>query len=283
MNKIRQWLLNFVLNDSSEDGWMMVQRDNEYHLEKAEWDDDEQHYAIGEEHEELGRLRAWALDYVLGGSSADGWLLIQSGNPYTLEPAEYQPDANAYVVGDGEDKRFFEDRAGLMHSWRGVPLGLVTDSDRPIVDIDTAATAAGADQKITDGGELAANTKLSVQQIANRLKVGEVNTQYGTSHIVNPFHAVEDEPDVVDLRPATRLFPSETDPDTPRKAADNALEAERATEGLSMGNLTDWVQIVGSFLMGAIVAEYIAGSSGGGGVDVPLMLDMVLMMLSTSL
>jgi hypothetical protein len=261
MNKIRQWLLNFVLNDSSEDGWMMVQRNSEYHLEKAEWDDDEQHYAIGEEHEELGRLRAWALDYVLGGSSDDGWLMVQSGNRYALEPAEYRPDANAYVVGSGEDERFFEDRAGLMHSWRGVPVGMVTDSDRPIVDIDTASTAAGADQKMTDGGKLAASSKLSVEEIANRLKVGEVDTQYGTSHIVNPFHRVEDEPDVVDLRPATRLFPSETDPDTPRKAADNALEAERATDGLNVGKLTDWVQIVGSFLMGAIVTEYIAGSS----------------------
>jgi hypothetical protein len=68
-----------------------------------------------------------------------------------------------------------------------------------------------------------------------------------------------------------RLFPQESSPDTPRKAADNAVEAERATQGLSMGKVGDWVQIVGSFLMGAITVEFIAGSSGGGGVDVPIM------------
>jgi|AKVG01.1.fsa_nt_gi hypothetical protein len=273
MNPIRERLLNFVLNESADDGWLLVQRRNSYELEAVEWDERDEHY-VAKPDKELGFFRKKALDYVLGGSASDGWLMVQRGNKYELEAAEYRSDADAYVVTDEEgEEQFFEDSAGLMHTFRGVPLGIATDEARPIVDGDTAQVATAAGEKMTDGGVLTSDQQLSVNDVRKRLKVGEVNTQYGSVHIVNPFHRKDDEPDIVDLREAVRLFPNKTSPDTPRKAADNAVEAERATGGLDVGQLTDWVQIVGSFLMGAIVTEYIAGSSGGGGgVEIPVTL-----------
>jgi len=220
----------------------------------------------------MNKIHSWMLDRVLSSNKEDGWLIVQRGNSYSLEPADYDSDADAFVVEHNGDEQYYEDTAGLMHTMRGVPVGLATDEARPIVDTDTASTATTAEQKMTDGGLLSAETTLTVDEIVNRLKVGSVNTQYGQAHIINPFHALEDEPDVVDLRESVRLFPQESSPDTPRKAADNAVEAERATQGLSMGKVGDWVQIVGSFIMGAITVEFIAGSSGGGGVEVPIML-----------
>jgi len=225
----------------------------------------------------MNKIHDWMLDRVLKSNKDDGWLIVQRGNNYSLEPADYDSDADAFVVEHDGDEQYYEDTAGMMHTMRGVPVGLATDEARPIVDVETAKTATEAEQKMTDGGLLSADEMLSIDEIINRLKVGTVNTSYGTAHIINPFHRLEDEPDIVDLRESVRLYPRESMPDTPRKAADNAVEAERATQGLSMGKVGDWVQIVGSFLMGAITVEFIAGSSGGGGVDVPLMIpDVVL-------
>ncbi|MDR9412768.1 MAG: hypothetical protein RI531_09175, partial [Haloferacaceae archaeon] len=53
----------------------------------------------------------------------------------------------------------------------------------------------------------------------------------------------------------------------PRKAAKNAIEAERATQGIDLSQLTQIGTIFGAFLLGAITVEFIAGG-GGGGVDV---------------
>lgn len=204
----------------------------------------------------------------------EGWLLVQSGNEYVLEPVDYDADADAFIIErDGEEDQFFEDNMGMMHSLFGVPIGLATDEARPIVDADSAKTASAADQKVTDGGIMAKEETLEVGEVMNRMKVGTVQTGNGIAHLINPWHHENDEPDIVDIRPTMRMFRHDSSPDTPRKAAKNAVEAERATGGLDVGALTDWVQIVGSFLMGAIVTEYIAGSSGGGGgIDIPVTL-----------
>ena len=219
----------------------------------------------------MNKIHDWMLDRVLKSNKDDGWLIVQRGNNYSLEPAEYDSDADAFVVEHDGDDQYYEDVAGMMHTMRGVPVGLATDEARPIVDVETAKTATAAEEKMTDGGILSTEAKLGIDEIINRLKVGTVNTSYGTAHLINPFHAAEDEPDIVDVRPVVRLFSNDTAPDTPRKSAENAVEAERAVKGLNVGKLGDWVQIVGSFLMGAITVEFIAGSSGGGGVDVPIM------------
>lgn len=276
MNKIRKWLLNFVLNASAKDGWLLMQRGSKYTLEQVFYDPENDAFVI-DEAQELGGLRQRALDYVLSASASDGWLLVQRGNKYTLEEATYDSDADAYRTGGGdEDELFFEDQAGRMHTFRGVPFGICNDEFRPILDADTAKTATAVDEKVTDGGKLAPQSSIKVSDVMKRMRVGTVSTQDGVAHIVNPYHHTDDEPDIVDMRPTASLLRHDSSPDAPRKAAKNAIEAERATDGLNVGNLTDWVQIVGSFLMGAIVTEYIAGSSGGGGVEVPLMLQPLI-------
>ncbi|MDR9412763.1 MAG: hypothetical protein RI531_09145, partial [Haloferacaceae archaeon] len=55
-------------------------------------------------------------------------------------------------------------------------------------------------------------------------------------------------------------------PDTPRKAAKNAVEAERANQGMDFGSLMQIGTIFGAFMLGAITVEYIAGGSGGSSV-----------------
>jgi hypothetical protein len=198
----------------------------------------------------------------------DGWILMQRANRYELEAIEFDSDADAYRIKESDE--YLEDNVGMMHTLFGVPFGLASDQGRPVVDIDAAQTASGIDHKITDGGTIDLEQRMSIQDIMDHFKIGTVQTSQGPAHIVNPFHATHDEEEIVDIRPTARLFGTASDPDTPRKAAKNAIEAERATQGMDLGQLGYWVQIVGSFLMGAIVTEYIAGSSGGGGIDVPL-------------
>jgi hypothetical protein len=226
------------------------------------------------------RVLSWALK-----RNKEGWLLVQSGNTYRFEPVDYDTDAGAYTI-DGEDgEQYFEDVAGQMRQLDGVPVGLAADDSRLIVDAETAKTATAVDDKVEDRGVLSPEEELSVSEIMNSMKVGSVQTANGVSHLINPFHKAEDEPDIVDVRPVVRLFSNNTAPDTPRKSAENAVEAERAVKGLNVGKLGDWVQIVGSFLMGAITVEFIAGSSGGGGVDVPIMImpDYALTLITTLL
>jgi hypothetical protein len=205
-------------------------------------------------------------------SNQDGWVLVQDGQQYRLEPLEEADQSDVYQLDDGET--MIEDRLDMMHLFGTVPLGLRLESRRPVVDIQSASAAAGEEKKLADGGELTTESTLSVKEIENRLKVGSVRTQQGVADIINPFHLREDEPDIVDLRPTVRLFENAADPETPVRAAKNAVEAERAVQGMDWGNAAQIGGMITAFLMGAITVEYIAGGSSGGGVNVGLMLDI---------
>jgi len=95
--------------------------------------------------------------------------------------------------------------------------------------------------------------------------------------IINPFHHTDDEPDIVDVRPTARLFRRAARPDTPRKAAKNAVEAERASQGLDLGTVGQTAMILMSAFIGGILT-YIgttAGGGGGGGIALPIMLSIL--------
>ena len=164
-----------------------------------------------------------------------------------------------------EPKQYFEDVAGQMRQLDGVPVGLAADDSRLIVDAETAKTATALDATVEDRGVLTPEEKLSVSEIMNSMKVGTVQTANGVSHLINPFHAAEDEPDIVDVRPVVRLFSNDTAPDTPRKSAENAVEAERAVKGLNVGKLGDWVRFAASFWRGGTTGESTEGRRSGGG------------------
>jgi len=217
------------------------------------------------------KIRQMALKWGLKGNK-EGWLLIQSGNGYDLKPVEWDTDAHAYRVETDSGDKFFEDENMLMRQLMGTPIGLATDETRTIVNATVAKQAAALNNKNEDHGTLEPTDHLTVNEIMKSMDVGTVHTSKGPAHIVNPFHRLEDEPSIVDIRPVIRMLTNETLPDTPRKAAKNAVEAERAVKGLDWSSASQIVGMIGSFLMGALVTEYIAGSSGGGGVDVPLQL-----------
>lgn len=283
MSRVRDYILNWVLN-GADDGVLLVQSGDSYELVGATRDHTDGGLTVAADDDgelrPLGAgsrfgLRRRALRWALNGT-ADAWLLVQSGNSYELVEAEYESDAGAYVVELDGAEQYYEDVGGMMGQLEGVPFGLANDDARVIVDADTAAAATAADAKVEDRGEIPRDAELSIDELRESMTVGTFETADGPAQIINPFHRASDEPDVVDLSSITRVMKHAGAPDAPRKAADNAVEAERATQGMSLGTLTDWVKIVGSFLMGALVVEYISGSSGGGGVEVPLVVSPAL-------
>ena len=215
------------------------------------------------------KLAGWAFKKLLR-SNGDGWVLTQRGNQYTIDPVERDAETDAYITNDGE---YLEDHIGRMKILHGVPFGLRLEQFRQVTDVEDAAVASAADDKVTDGGQLDVNEPITIAQIIERLKVGELFTNNGRIVIVNPFHRLSDQPDIVDLRPTMRLFRHGADPNTPQKAATNAVEAERAKQPRDLTGLAQMGSVFGAFLLGAIVVEYFGGGGGGGGsIDIGLMI-----------
>jgi hypothetical protein len=220
----------------------------------------------------MGRITDWRINRrkkKLASISNDGWLWVQRGNQYELEQLHRDSDADAYYVErDDGTKEFYEDNIGMMHTWQGVPFGIATDRSRVIADAETAQIAATVDQKEESNELVNEDSVFRLGDIMEHLTVGQIAAQGGQKAIiVNPFHRKDDEPDIVDVRPVTKLMRRAARPDTPRKAAKNAIEAERATKGLGIGGAMDYIALISAFLVGAITVEYIAGG-GGGGIDV---------------
>jgi hypothetical protein len=209
-------------------------------------------------------------------SNKEGWLLTQRGNRYTLDPVTRDADSDAFTVEFDGETEYVEDNVGMMHYLGGVPFGLRNENARPIVDATSAAVAQTETGKINDEHQLSVDDSLTLSQIIDRLTVGTVYTENGSVMIVNPFHALEDEPDIVDLRSVMRLFRHDADPKTPIKAAKNAIKAERAVSGFDWSNAAQIGGMLGAFLLGAIATEFIAGSAGGGMPEVNLGLMILL-------
>ena len=156
----------------------------------------------------------------------------------------------------------------MMHSFRGAPFGIATDRARVITDGETAQIATTMDQKDENNELVTEDSVFRLGDIMEHLTVGQIQAPGGgKAIIVNPFHRQADEPDIVDVRTITKLMRRASRPDTPRKGAKNAIEAERATQGIDLSQLSQRGRIVGAGRMGAITVEFIAGS-GSGGVDV---------------
>jgi hypothetical protein len=207
--------------------------------------------------------------------SDHGWLLVQHGRQYTLYPLNRDSDADAYYIETEDGKQYYEDNLGMMRSLNGVPFGIATDRGRPIVDAETAKTAAAMDQKDDEDRTLSPDDTLKISDIMQHMTVGELVPEDARKKIaiINPFHHIYDEPDIVDVRPVARLFRRSARPDTPRKAAKNAVEAERASQGLDLGTIGQTALILTSAFVGGLLT-YIGftASGGGGGIALPLIM-----------
>jgi hypothetical protein len=207
-------------------------------------------------------------------SNKDGWVLVQRGNTYALEKLERDTDAQAWTIdGEGGEEHYVTDPADQSHSWFGVPFGLKLEGKRPLVDVQTAATAEGA-AEATDGGRLVAEDEMSLQTMQERLTIGELELPQRGAVVkyINPFVEVPRDR-LVDLREITQLFRYEGGSEVPRQTAKNAKEAEQALES-GYGDLKDFGKVLASFIAGA-VAAFIgsSGGGGGGGMNVGLMID----------
>ena len=227
----------------------------------------------------IDSVRNWFRDRRLRkflGSTTHGWLLFQKGREYELKELGYDEALDCYYIQDedGEDL-YFEDELGRMGSLEGVPLGLASSQGRPILNAEDAEHATAFDEKSTDKKPLEDDQVVSVGEMRDSLQVARIERNGATDvEVINPFFDKERETDIVDLRPTFQLFRRSARPDTPRKAAKNAIEAERAKSGPDLGQIGYITTIFSAFFLGAIVTEFIAGGSSGGGVALPVMLEV---------
>ena len=218
----------------------------------------------------MNRIQRWMADRRLRKalrSNRHGWVLTQRGNEYDIEPIEREEDTGMYVTADSDE--YIEDNAGMMHTLEGVPFGLRRDDSRPIVDVVAAQVAEGAASKLPDGGTIAEDDRFTIEEISERLLVGKFRNGLGeTIHYLNPFVHV-DSGHVVDLRNIGKLFLHDSNPDAPRKAAENALEAERAlNDGFQWGELGRYAMFVVMLVLG----YGFGAQSSGAGISLGIMI-----------
>jgi len=111
----------------------------------------------------------------------------------------------------------------------------------------------------------------------SHMTVGELHPKESERSIaiINPFQTIYDEPEIVDVRPVARLFRRSARPDTPRKAAKNAIEAERASQGLDLGTIGQTALILTSAFVGGLLTYIGTTSQGGGGIALPLIIGLL--------
>jgi len=82
-----------------------------------------------------GWMRPRILRKVLN-SNTEGWLIIQRGQRYSIQPAEHAD--GGLTVEIGEETHHYE-RPEMMHDLMGVPVGLALAGPSSLVDVEAAA------------------------------------------------------------------------------------------------------------------------------------------------
>ena len=203
------------------------------------------------------------------------WVLKPvGGTKYDLETVEYDGvEGKAWRAGgeDDDDREYFDDAGGRMRTLFGKSFGLAVDDDiSAIVDATDAKIGEKEAAKMADGGTLDDETKSVLEDIRERAHIGSMEKSYQNGvkqriDYVNPFVELDEDDagTIVDVRDAVTLLSKNGSPETPRKTAENAAQAERAFE--DWGELKRNASLIAAFMMGAIVTEFIAGGGGGGG------------------
>jgi hypothetical protein len=235
---------------------------------------------------------------VRAGIRAGGdWILKPvGGTKYQLELVDYdEAEGRAWLAGDedDDDREYYDDHGGRMRTLFGKSFGIAVEDVSAVVDPVDCKIGEKEAQKATDGGEVVSQDRFTIEELQNRASVGtlEKTLTSGQQKIqrrieyINPFVTLDDSDDrtIVDVRDAVTLLSKNGSPETPRKTAENAAQAERAFE--DWGELKRNASLIAAFLMGAIVAEFIAGGGGGGGgggVSSPIMVSAGKMLMDTA-
>jgi hypothetical protein len=163
-------------------------------------------------------------------------------------------------------------------------------------EVERETTTTTRHHTVTDGGE-PADTNSQSQSLLQRLGLRSTDdtpptpdeltvTDEGadadeiTTQIDEEVETVverETRMDIIDVRDITSVLSHAGSPDTPRKTAENAAQAERAFD--DWGELKRNASLIAAFVIGAIMM-YIGMSNGGGGGGggVSIMLDTVTML-----
>ena len=199
-------------------------------------------------------------------SSNNGWLLYQEGGEYDLKKLHFDEDLDCYYIERAGERLYFEDHISRMGRIMGHPLGLASSQGRAVVNAHDAELATAMDEKTNNKNPVDDDDVMQVGTMRESLHVARIEKDRGNNvDVINPFADLDDHPSIVDLRPTWQLFRRAARPDTPRKAAKNAVEAERAKSGPDLGQIGYVGSLFAAFLLGAITVEFIAG----GGASVP--------------
>jgi hypothetical protein len=221
------------------------------------------------------------------------WVLKPvGGTKYDLETVDYDDaEGKAWRAGDDNDegREYYDDNGGRMRTLFGKSFGIVVEDISAIVDPVDAKLGELEGEKATDGGQLDSDDKGLIEDIRDRAHIGSMEKSYegGVKRridFINPFVEIGEDDEtgtIVDVRDAVTLLSKNGSPETPRKTAENAAQAERAFE--DWGELKRNASLIAAFLMGAIVTEFIAGGGGGGGGGISVGLSLARPMMDIGL
>jgi len=292
----------------SQDAWMLVQRGNSYDLTPVEYEKSVNAYKSEADDDEVewfeddGMMHSlWKVPF--GIAHEDHTAVV---DPVTAEIATAEIDKDD--TGDklrGDEEFALDELRSRLHvgtlERQSEGFKHRIDIINPFVTVEGAETEIEREtttttrhHTITDGGETADTNS---QSLLHRLGLrssddtpptpdelgssgddsepDEITTQIDEE--VETVVERETRMDIIDVRDITSVLSHAGSPDTPRKTAENAAQAERAFD--DWGELKRNASLIAAFVIGAIMM-YIGMSNGGGGGGggVSIMLDTVAML-----
>jgi hypothetical protein len=296
----------------AQDAWMLVQRGNSYDLTPVEYEKSVNAYKSEADDDEVewfeddGMMHSlWKVPF--GIAHEDHTAVV---DPVTAEIATAEIDKDD--TGDklrGDEEFALDELRSRLHvgtlERQSEGFKHRIDIINPFVTVEGAETEIEREtttttrhHTITDGGETAADEEQQQLSLLQRLGLrssddtpptpdelgssgdddaepDEITTQIDEE--VETVVERETRMDIIDVRDITSVLSHAGSPDTPRKTAENAAQAERAFD--DWGELKRNASLIAAFVIGAIMM-YIGMSNGGGGGGggVSIMLDTVAML-----
>lgn len=296
----------------AQDAWVLVQRGNSYDLQPVEYEKSVNAYKSEADDDEVewfeddGMMHSlWKVPF--GICHEDHTAVV---DPVTAEIATAELDKDN--TGDklrGDEEFALDELRSRLHvgtlERQSEGFKHRIDIINPFVTVEGAETEVEREtttttrhHTVTDGGEPAdTNSQTQTQSLLQRLGLRSVDDTPPTrdeltvtdddadpdeitTQIDEEVETVverETRMDIIDVRDITSVLSHAGSPDTPRKTAENAAQAERAFD--DWGELKRNASLIAAFVVGAIMM-YIGMSNGGGGGGggVSIMLDTVAML-----
>jgi len=295
----------------AQDAWILVQRGNSYDLQPVEYEKSVNAYKSEADDDEVewfeddGMMHSlWKVPF--GICHEDHTAVV---DPVTAEIASAEIDKDN--TGDklrGDEEFALDELRSRLHvgtlERQSEGFKHRIDIINPFVTVEGAETEVTEEtttttrhHTITDGGEPEADEEQQQLSLLHRLGLRSVDDTPPTAdELTVTDDDAEAEPDeittqideevetvveretrmdIIDVRDITSVLSHAGSPDTPRKTAENAAQAERAFD--DWGELKRNASLIAAFVIGAIMMYIGMSNGGGGGGGVSIMLDTVAM------